>query len=118
MIDALLARFGYFKRTWDVRSGHRDADAIAKAHRWQAFYNEPEGIGQMIETIRKAYFAKVGSIKPGDTDTLQALGMADVIARELDAAVKAIIDTGEMERQANEHAARIAALPEAMRRRL
>lgn len=118
MIEAILARFGYHRRTWDRPNGHRDSDAVAKAHRWMNFYNEEGGIGDLIAAIRKEYFEAIGSLVPGNTAGLEALAMADLIARKLDGAIKLIIETGDLERRAQEHAAKIAALPLAQRRRL
>ena len=122
MIERLLARFGYVRkdsRVWDEETRHlKDSNQVARSHRWITFYNEEGGIKDMIAGIRRAYFEKVGSLKPEDTAGLQALGMADKIAREIDAQVKAIIDAGKIEAAQQDHAARIAALPTAQRRRL
>lgn len=118
MIDRLLARYGYFKRDWQRPNGHADIDAIARASRWQAFYNEPGGVADLIAGIRKSYFEKVGNLKPGDTDALQALATADRICRELDAAICAVIDTGKLEQEARKHTDQIEGLPRSQRRRL
>lgn len=122
MIERILAYFGYVKqssRAWDEETRHlQDADKVARANRWIAFYNEKDGIRDIITSLRRSYFEKVGSLKPDDAAGLQALGMADRIAREIDAQVKAIIDAGKVEASQAEHAAKIAALPEAQRRRL
>lgn len=118
MLERLLARFGFYRRTWDRPSEHRDIDPVARANRWTSFYNEPGGLGEVIQGIRRAYFEQIGSLRPGDVDGLKALAMGDLIARSLDGAVKVIIETGELEKQAHEHAAKIAALSPSMRRRL
>jgi hypothetical protein len=118
MLDRILARFGYTRTVWAVPSGHRDLDAVVRADRWVQFYNEPGGLGDMIQGIRREYFEQVGGLRAGDADGMRALAMADLIARKLDGTVKLIIETGDMERQSRQHAAQIAALPEAMRRRL
>ena len=122
MIERILSHYGYVRkdsRVWDEETRHlNDSSKVARAHRWITFYNEDGGIRDMIEATRRSYFEKVGTLKPDDTAGLQALGMADRIARELDAQVKAIIDAGKVEAKQAEHAANIARLPEAQRRRL
>lgn len=122
MIARIMAWFGYVKdtpRVWDTeRTTTRDQDALVRARRWIAFYQEDGGIGDMIASLRRSYFEKVGTLKPGDHEALAALAMADRIARELDAQVKAIIDAGKIAEAYKEHADKIAALPAAQRRRL
>lgn len=122
MIERILAYYGYVRkdsRVWDEETRHlKDSSKVARAHRWITFYNEAGGLKDMIASLRHSYFEKVGSLKPDDTAGLQALGMADRIAREIDAQAKSIIDAGKVEASQAEHAAKIAALPEAQRRRL
>lgn len=122
MIERILAHYGYVRkdsRVWDEETRHmKESNKVARAHRWITFYNEDGGLKDMIASLRHSYFEKVGSLKPDDTAGLQALGMADRIAREIDAQAKAIIDAGKVEASQAEHAAKIAALPEAQRRRL
>lgn len=122
MIERLLTRFGYVRkdsRAWDDETRFlKDSNRVARAHRWIAFYNEEGGLKDMIAGLRRSYFEKVGTLKPDDVAGLQALGMADRIARELDAQIKTIIDAGKIEASQKEHAARVAALPVAQRRRL
>lgn len=116
MIDRLLARFGYWR--WPERNANRDSDAVARGQRWMAFYNEPHGLAEMLATIRRGYFERAGQLKPGDVAGLQALSVADRICAEIDGAVRVIIVEGDVAAQANVHADKIAALPEAQRRRL
>ena len=122
MIDRLLARYGYVKREsrgWDVQgTDMKDTSAEGRANRWIAYYNEQGGIRDMILHLRRSYFEKVGTLKPGDTDALAALGMADRICREVDSQIKEIIDAGKIEVANKEHADKIAALSPAKRRRL
>ena len=121
MINKLLARFGYVRkdaRAWEESYDMGDIDATARASRWIAFYNEQGGLRDMIASLRRSYFEKVGSLKPNDTDSLEALGMADRICRELDSQIKQVIDDGKIEQQQREHADRIASLSDAKRRRI
>lgn len=122
LIERILARYGYVKadaRAWEGdKTDPKDIDKMTRATRWIAFYNEHGGIGDFIHSVRASYFAKVAELEPNNTAGLQALAMADKIARELDGQIKAVIDAGKVEQTYKEHAERIAALPEAQRRRL
>lgn len=110
MIDRILARYGYVKagpRPFErVNNGD---DAIQRGKRWEIFYTEIGGVRDMIADLRKAYFEKVSALKPGDTESLQALAMADRIAREIDGQVRSIIETGKMREAEADHVERIAA---------
>lgn len=119
MINKLLAKYGYYKRDWGgAPVDKKDIDAQARAHRWIAFHDEQGGIGDMLRHIDKVYFDKAAELAPGDIEGLKALSMASQIARQIHSHVKQIIDSGLIERSNQEHADRIAALPEAQRRRL
>ena len=111
MIDLILARYGYIKagpRPFE-RINNGD-DAIMRGQRWELFYSEIGGLRDMLDELRRAYFEKVSSIKPGDTDALQALAMADRIAREIDGQVRTVIETGKLRAADAEHVERIAAI--------
>ena len=98
-------------RDWDALPRTRmGGDAIARGERWESFYREEGGLADMIERLRRSYFEKVGSLKPGDHDSLVALGMADRIAREIEQQVRQVIDTGKIEASAKGHANKIAAI--------
>lgn len=110
-IDRILAHFGY------VRAGERPyprinngTDAIARGQRWEQFYAEEGGIRDVVSNLRHSYFEKVGSLKPGDTESLMALGMADRIAREIDREVQSIIETGKIRANDRDHANKIASI--------
>ena len=107
MLDRLAARLGYYPREFArIRNG---ADAIARGQRWGQFYAEEGGLGDMIVKLRQAYFAKVGELKAGELESLQLLATADRLARELDAAVQEVIDTGRIEQKRIDQIARQAA---------
>lgn len=116
MIDRLLARYGYWK--WPEKNGNRDTDAVARGHRWGSFYGEQGGLSDMLEAMRRSYFERASQLKPGDIDALMALSLADRIVAEIDGQVRAIIVEGEVAATDRKRAEQIAALPEAMRRRL
>jgi hypothetical protein len=107
ILDRIAAYFGYVRREYPrINNG---SDAVATGKRWESFYTERAGLADMIEGLRRSYFEKVGSIKPGDTDALQELGMADRIAREIDAKVREVIETGKIATANAAHADRVAA---------
>jgi hypothetical protein len=108
LIDRILARFGYVRREYArINNG---ADAVARGQRWQAFYEETGGLADMIAGLRRSYFEKIGNLKPGDSDSLLALGMADRIARDIEREVQSVIETGKLRAAERDHANRIAAV--------
>lgn len=112
ILDRIAAYFGYVRADAPrpyARLNH-GGDAIARGQRWEQFYSEEGGIRDMIAKLRHAYFEKVGSLKPGDTDSLMALGMADRIAREIDREVQSVIETGKLRANTASHANNIAAI--------
>jgi len=91
-------------------------DAIHRANRWREFYDEDGGLRDVLETLRQAYFARAGELMPGDTAALLKLGMAAKIIEQVDAHIRQILSAGRLEQAAQDHAERIARLPEARRR--
>lgn len=107
MLDRFLARFGYVRREFArIKNG---ADAIARGERWEQFYKEEGGLGDMIAKLRQAYFEKVGALKAGEHEALQMLAIADRIAREIEREVLSVVETGKIAVQAKAHAERMAA---------
>lgn len=91
-------------------------DLIHRAHRWREFYEEDGGLRDVLGTLREAYFARAGELMPGDTAALLKLGMAAKIVEQIDAHIRQILSAGRIEQAAQDHAERIAKLPEARRR--
>ncbi len=110
MIDRIASYFGYERKGRDLPRINNGADSIARGQRWEAFYCEAGGLGDMIEGLRRSYFAKVADLKPDDVAGLKALAMADRIAREIDGQVRNIIDTGKLRAAEADHVNKIAAL--------
>ncbi|GAA0729962.1 hypothetical protein [Sphingomonas japonica] len=111
MIDRIAAYFGFVRATAREYSRiNNGADSVARGQRWEVFYAEDGGIRDMIAGLRRGYFEKVGGLKPGDTESLIALGMADRIAREIDREVQTIIETGKLRQFDEQHANKIAAI--------
>lgn len=91
-------------------------DAIHRASRWREFYDEDGGLKDVLDTLREAYFARAGELMPGDTAALLKLGMAAKIVEQIDTHIRQILSAGRLEQAAQDHAERIARLPEARRR--
>lgn len=115
-LDRFLHRFGYWR--WPVAWASKGTDPVARGNRWMAFYHEEAGLAEMLQLLRRGYFEKAATLKPGDIDGLMALSLADRIIGEIDGQVRMIIAVGEQAARERAHADKIAALPEAMRRRL
>ena len=90
-------------------------DAIHRANRWREFYDEDGGLKDVLDTLREAYFARAGELMPGDTAALLKLGMAAKIVEQIDTHIRQILSAGRLEQAAQDHAERIAKLPEARR---
>ncbi|WP_116090774.1 hypothetical protein [Sphingomonas crusticola] len=91
-------------------------DPIHRGARWQAFYEEDGGLREVLATLRRAYFDRAADLMPSDTAALLKLGMAAKIVDQIEAHVTHIVNAGKLEQAAQDHADRIARLPEARRR--
>jgi len=91
-------------------------DIVHRANRWREFYEEDGGLKEVLDTLRRAYFDRAGELMPGDTSALLKLGMAAKIVEQVDAHIRHILTAGRLEQAAQDHAERIAKLPEARRR--
>ena len=60
------------------------ADRVARGQRWETFYTEEGGIGDMIRAIREEAFEVAAETPPSDIETLQYWTTADRTARRLD----------------------------------
>ena len=109
MLDRFMAWLGYVPQVArPMPRIHNGADAVARGQRYQAFYEEEDGLRDMIASLRRDYFEKVGQLSPGDTDGLRALGMADRIAREIERKVQTVIETGRIRGNDRAHAEKIS----------
>jgi hypothetical protein len=91
-------------------------DAIHRATRWQGFYEEEGGLRDMLATLRQAYFDRAADLLPSDTAALLKLGMAAKIVDQIQSQITHVVTAGKVEQAAQDHADRIARLPEARRR--
>jgi hypothetical protein len=91
-------------------------DPIQRANRWLSFYQEDDGLKSVLSTLRQAYFDRAADLEPSDTGKLLKLSMAGKIIDQIDAHILHIINAGKLEAAAQDHAERIAKIPEARRR--
>jgi len=91
-------------------------DVVHRANRWREFYDEEGGLRDVLDALRRAYFERAAELMPGDTGALLKPGMAGKIVAQVDEHIRHIIGAGRLEQAAQEHAERIAKLPEARRR--
>ena len=111
-LDHLATRLGYVRRDQPREFARifNGADAIARGHRWEQFYSEEGGLGDMIQGLRRSYFTKVGDLKPGEYEALRMLAIADRLVRELEREVLAVIESGKLAVNHRDHTARIATI--------
>lgn len=72
-------------------------DAIARGEHWQAFAVEDGGLFDMIAEQRRQAFEAYADTRPGDVAEREYLAMQDRCWRQIDARVKGIIQSGQIE---------------------
>jgi hypothetical protein len=82
-------------------------DPKARADRWSAFYNEDGGLRDMLRGLRMAYFERAAGLSARDTEGLWKLSIASKLVDELDRQIGAVIGSGDIAAQQEEHLARI-----------
>lgn len=90
-------------------------DKLHRAGRWKAFYDEEGGLRDVLDGMCQAYFERHASLGVKEHDKQYALSLANKVARELQAHIVAIVETGKLEEH-RAHARRIEELPAAKRR--
>lgn len=90
-------------------------DKVHRAGRWKAFYEEKGGLRDVIDDMCLSYFERHASLGVRDHDKQYALSLANKVAREIEAHIKSIVDTGTIEAH-RAHAKRIEELPAPKRR--
>lgn len=91
-------------------------DPVHRATRWHAFMHEDGGILEVLTTLRHAYFDRAADLMPNQTSELLKLGMAAKIVDQIEAHLQQIVTAGKIAQAAQDHADKIARLPEAKRR--
>lgn len=91
-------------------------DPQRRAQRWELFYEEEGGLRDILSAMGVAYLERMSSVEPWEAGKLAKLAIANRITKEMDAAVRAIIDAGTVAAAMKAHTDRIEAIPEAKRR--
>lgn len=110
LLDWIAARLGYVRPDREFARVNNGADAVARGERWEMFYAEEGGLHDMIASLRQDYFEKFSGLSPSDRDAMFALAVADKVAREIDAKVRAVVETGKLRRRDAEHASKVASI--------
>lgn len=87
------------------------ADKKARSQRWEAFAREDGGLFDLLDKIKAEYLAKMGQVKPGDADTLEALAIGARVADQLAAQVRSVIAAGEIEDVNEDRMAKLSVVP-------
>ena len=95
-----------------------EEDALQRGRRWAAFYEEEQGLSDMLDLIGSTYIRRMSAVEPWETDKLTKLAMANKITDQLRGLVKEIIVSGEIAAAAKRHADKIEQLPMRKRRLL
>lgn len=90
--------------------------AIARAQRWQAFYAEPGGIGDMLARLTAEHMREAVACEPWETDRLKKVALSLKIIGELEQAIRGVAADGKLAERAAEHAERVANIPERKRK--
>jgi hypothetical protein len=72
-------------------------DAVERGQRWQMFYQEQDGLADMILAVRRGYFEAAAALGMSETDKIYEYALADRIAREIDRQVLGVIASGQLE---------------------
>ena len=113
--DDQLTEFGRAQKARALRERAMTEDKLHRAGRWKAFYEEEGGLRDVLDGMCHAYFERHASLKVNEHDKQYALSLANKVARELDAHIRSIVETGKLEAH-RDHARRIEQLPAAKRR--
>lgn len=77
-----------------LRSG---PDAVERGARWEMFYREEGGIGDMIAKLRQEAFEAAAELDPSESDKIYYWATADRNLRKLDQRIQQIVINGKME---------------------
>lgn len=86
-------------------------DKKARSQRWEGFAREQGGLFDLTRKIKADYMAAMGRVKPGDAKALEALAIGARVCDQLDAQVRAVIASGEIEAANEDRAARLSVPP-------
>lgn len=96
------------------------SDPIIRANRWKLAYEEEGGLGDILDSIRQAYFKRAGGLDGLTIEqhaaALHKLATAARIVDMVDDHIRAIIDTGKIEEANARFVERVADIPERKRK--
>ena len=72
-------------------------DAVERGARWEMFYREEGGIGDMIALLRLEAFEAAAELDPKETDKIYYWATADRNLRKLDQRIQQIVASGKVE---------------------
>lgn len=72
-------------------------DAVERGARWEAFYREEGGIGDMIAALRREAFEAAAELDPSEKDKIYYWATADRNLRKLDQRIQRIVINGKVE---------------------
>jgi len=91
-------------------------DPIARAKRWQLFYDEEGGLKDILSALEVAYLERMGTVEPWETDKLVKLSVASKVTRAIADEVRSIIAAGQVAESQRAHVKKIESLPGTKRR--
>lgn len=86
-------------------------DAKARSQRWEQFAREDGGLFDLLGKIKTEYLAKMGTVKPGDADTLEALAIGAHVTDKLKAEVRSVIAAGKIDEATENRRAQLGVKP-------
>lgn len=89
---------------------------IARAARWQAFYQEAGGLKDMIDALRETHLDALTMVEPWDEPRLRKIGLSMAMVKQLEQTIRNIMADGRIEEHAAAHAERLAEIPERKRK--
>jgi len=92
------------------------SDPILRGNRWRAFYNEDDGLKDMLATIKATYLERIAACNPMDVEQLRVLATAHKVTTQLEGMVRAIIDGADVAQASKEWTTKMQQIPAAARR--
>ena len=91
----LSARYGIV--LLDEQRRNASPDAVERAMRWEAFFLERGGIGDMIAAARMEAFEAFAECRPDDIANKTDLANSDRCWRQIEQRIRSVIESGKIE---------------------
>ena len=91
-------------------------DPVQIGAQWHLFYEQENGLKDMLASIRNEYLERMAHVEPWETDKLSKLAIASRIVSLIDGHVQSIIGDGKTTAHNREHIRKIESLPTAKRK--